>query len=389
MELLEKRIEKLMKFTVHSHINQTLEFNLSLSKDFCTNLLSEDDANDNVLAPASSHTGGSFDGVPYRPLFKRLASALYKSILSRSFVKTYDAVEFIREDVSVRLKEDQWQTLVLENGTRIVEMLKTIVYELHVQEPFFSLLKDGLKTVEGRCAGGKHSRIELGALVLLNKCVVLEVKDVHRYPSFMEMLEAESLLKVLPGVKTIEEGVKIYRQFYTEEQEMSNGVIAICVSTVSPQPYLYMANILSGLGYGGVQSLLGIAHTFGTVFDALPPPRSALLSSFALTYKPKVKGSVLTHGARALAKHAERCGNKYWGTLNGNDDTKNRLAMNVINCLVASCRWSNVHIVPPHGAVYEIRTVDGYGARWSSDGTKFIGFLEPYTEVGYSKGWKH
>ncbi|XP_065866808.1 uncharacterized protein [Euphorbia lathyris] len=386
MQQPSDRIEELVKFTLLSHVNQTLEFDLGLSKDFCTNLL-RDDPDDTVFFPASDI--GSFDGVPNYPLFKRLASALYQSLLSRSFLKTYDDIEFLRKDLSLQMKEEQWQTLILEKGTQIMDMLKTIFYELHVQEPFFSLLKDGLKTVEGRCAGGKHSRIEPGDRVLLNKCMVVEVKDVHRYPSFLEMLEAESLPEVLPGVKTIEEGVKIYRQFYTEEREMSNGVIAICVSKVSPQPYLHTANILSGLGYGGVQSLLGLAHTSGTVFDALQPPRSALLSSFTLTYNPKVKGSVLTHGARALAKHAERSGNKYWGILSGNDDSKNRLAMNVINCLIVSCRWSNVHIVPPHGAVYEIRTTDGYGARWSSDGTKFIGFLEPYMEDGFSKGWKH
>ncbi|XP_065866809.1 uncharacterized protein [Euphorbia lathyris] len=342
MQQPSDRIEELVKFTLLSHVNQTLEFDLGLSKDFCTNLL-RDDPDDTVFFPASDI--GSFDGVPNYPLFKRLASALYQSLLSRSFLKTYDDIEFLRKDLSLQMKEEQWQTLILEKGTQIMDMLKTIFYELHVQEPFFSLLKDGLKTVEGRCAGGKHSRIEPGDRVLLNKCMVVEVKDVHRYPSFLEMLEAESLPEVLPGVKTIEEGVKIYRQFYTEEREMSNGVIAICVSKVSPQPYLHTANILShihdiyviifpsntivneteypcvltqGLGYGGVQSLLGLAHTSGTVFDALQPPRSALLSSFTLTYNPKVKGSVLTHGARALAKHAERSGNKYWGILSGN-----------------------------------------------------------------------
>lgn len=52
------------------------------------------------------------------------------------------------------------------------------------------------------------------------------------------------------------------------------------------------------------------------------------------------------------------------------DSTKNRLAMNVISRLIASCCWSNIHVVPQHGAVFEIRVADGYGARWSKDGTK-------------------
>lgn len=102
------------------------------------------------------------------------------------------------------------------------------------------------------------------------------------------MLEAESLVKVLPGVKTIEEGEQIYRKFYTEEKERSNGVLAICISKIATQPYVTLASILSGLGYVGIQSLLGLSHTAGTISDVLPPPRSALLSSFMLPFKPNV-----------------------------------------------------------------------------------------------------
>ncbi|KAL5057808.1 hypothetical protein RYX36_029412 [Vicia faba] len=44
--------------------------------------------------------------------------------------------------------------------------------------------------------------------------------------------------------------------------------------------------------------------------------------------------------------------------------------MDVINNLIAHCSWMNIHIVPPHGAVFEIRVADGYGARWNEDGSK-------------------
>jgi len=33
-----------------------------------------------------------------------------------------------------------------------------------------------------------------------------------------------------------------------------------------------------------------------------------------------------------------------------------------------------VHIVPPHGVVFEIRVADGYGARWNEDGSKVCGY---------------
>ncbi|KAI5582999.1 hypothetical protein POPTR_007G132100v4 [Populus trichocarpa] len=389
MEKQRERIEELLKFTLESHINQTLEFNLGLSKDFCINLL-EEDPNDMLCHSTPTPTPtDSFDGVALYPLYKRLASALYRSVKSGAVCRTYEKMVFGDKDSNLKQKEENWDQLIKEKGLELINVLEGISCEIHVQEPYFSLLKDGRKTIEGRCATGDYIRIEPGDLILVNKIVVLKVEDVRRYASFSKMLQAENLEKVLPGVKTVEEGVKIYRKFYTEEKEMSNGVLAICVSKLAAQPYLSLASILFGLSYGGVRSLLGLADTGGTVSNALPPPRSTLLSSFIFPYNPNIKGSALTHGARALAKHAERSRDRYWGILGGSDSTKNRLAMNVISRIIASCCWSNIHVVPQHGAVFEIRVADGYGARWSKDGTKFIGFLEPYIEDGHSRGWKH
>ncbi|XP_062173623.1 uncharacterized protein LOC133879087 isoform X2 [Alnus glutinosa] len=370
-------MEELVKFTLESYINETSEIDLGLSKAFCSNLL-EDDPTDPCLA-----TTDSFEGVPPYPLYKRLASSLLDSIDSKAFCRSHCNLTLIPEGSSLKQKENEWQKLVLDKGAKIVNIMKTAVHELHVQEPFFSQLKDGQKTIEGRCAVGDYNRIGSGSMILFNRCVVFEVQDVRRYASFSDMLTAESLAKVLPGVETIEEGVQIYRKFYTEEKERSNGVLAIFVSKVDLQPYICLAALLSGLSYGGVQGLLGLTHTTGTIPDALPPPRSILLSSFMLPC------CTLTHGARALAKHANRSSSKYWGTLKGSDSDKNKLSMDVVCHLIAHCDWLNVHVVPPYGVVFEIRVADGYGARWSKDGSKFIGFLEPYMEDGHSKGWKH
>lgn len=46
--------------------------------------------------------------------------------------------------------------------------------------------------------------------------------------------------------------------------------------------------------------------------------------------------------------------------------------MEVIIRIIGHCRWLNVHFVQPHGPVFEIRISEGYGARWSEDGTKVI-----------------
>ncbi|XP_030940651.1 uncharacterized protein LOC115965547 isoform X2 [Quercus lobata] len=365
---LKDWMEEVVKYTLESHINETLEFDLGLSKSFCSNLLKLDPDD-----PNTSTATESFEGVPPYPLYKRLASALLESINSKAFCRKYSDLNFIPEGSSSKQEENEWKKLVLDKGSEIVNILKSVVHELHVQEPFFSQLKDGKKTIEGRCAIGDYNRIGSGTLICFNKCVVFEVQDAHWYASFSEMLGAESLAKVLPGVETIEEGIQIYRNFYTEEKEKTNGVLAIHVLKVDVQPYACLATLLSVLSYGGVQGLLGLTHTTGTIPNALPPPRSTLLSSFTLPYKPNVEGCTLTHGARALAKHANRSTSKYWGTLEGSDYDKNGLAMDVVCHVIEHCGWLNVHIVPPHGAVFEIRVADGYGARWSKDGCKHLG----------------
>ncbi|XP_058748790.1 uncharacterized protein LOC131621758 isoform X2 [Vicia villosa] len=336
---LSECLPELVKFTLTSHSHL-----LNFETGFCSTLLKQDSAS----SSPSSDFESSLEGVPPYPLHNRLASALLRCMVSQSFSSTSCNLEMMNnefENSSMQQKHNEWQKLILDKGSEIVNVLKSVSFELHVQEPFFTQLKDGLKTIEGRCATAKYNRIELGNLILLNKSLVFEVQGVRRYPSFFDMLETEDLGKVLPGVENVKEGVKIYRRFYTEEMEQANGVLAISVSKLSVQPCTSLASLLSEKS--------------------------------------------LTHGARALAKHACRSSSGYWGSLVGNDSNKNRLAMDVINNLIAHCCWMNIHIVPPHGAVFEIRVADGYGARWNEDGSKFIGFLEPYMQDGHSKGWKH
>ncbi|TYK29256.1 RNA-binding ASCH domain protein, putative isoform 2 [Cucumis melo var. makuwa] len=122
-------------------------------------------------------------------LYKDLVSALLKSVSEASCGSLDDL-------------EDKEECNEIAEG-RAELVLKTVNFELHVQEPFFTQLKDGLKRVEGRCAAGNYNRIQSGALILFNKCLLFEVQDVRQYPSFYAMLKAESLDNVLPGVKTL------------------------------------------------------------------------------------------------------------------------------------------------------------------------------------------
>ena len=98
--------------------------------------------------------------------------------------------------------------------------------------PWFDLAKSCVKTIEGRLCKDKFAVIKPNDNWIIfnhdkSNHFFVRVKEVIRYNSFEEYLSQEGLKRTLPNIRTIEEGVQIYRQFYTEEQEASYGIIAI------------------------------------------------------------------------------------------------------------------------------------------------------------------
>ncbi|KAH0927996.1 hypothetical protein HID58_020252 [Brassica napus] len=226
-------MEPLLRFTLRSHLDETVQsLDLDLPRDLCFHLLEEDDT-DSTEEPATAR-------------YKILARALSECLTSEEHCLSVD------KGSNFENYSNPFHSL----GHDLVHMLKKVNFELHVQEPYFTQLKDGLKTTEGRCAVGDYMRISSGSFILFNKCLLLQVQDVRYYTSFSEMLRVEGLSKVLPGVETIEEGVGVYRNFYPEEKERMNGVVAIRVVKPVEQPYAALAGVLSELKSTGIKALL-------------------------------------------------------------------------------------------------------------------------------------
>ena len=105
--------------------------------------------------------------------------------------------------------------------------------EFECCDPWFGFLKSGRKVVEGRINNKKYNNLKEGDLIKMTKeseYISLKVNNINKYGSFREMLENETLERVLPEVESIDDGVKIYREFYSEEVEKEKGVLAIdCV----------------------------------------------------------------------------------------------------------------------------------------------------------------
>jgi ASC-1-like (ASCH) protein len=134
-------------------------------------------------------------------------------------------------------------------------------HELSVQKEYFLKIRDGFKTVEGRAGKvdtennihenykerttsfkiGDQIRFKISGNeklsrskdMIVSENVTCEITGVLFYDTFKEMLVESGLSNCLPGVKSIEEGVRIYRGFNGyQKREERYGVIAIHVKVL-------------------------------------------------------------------------------------------------------------------------------------------------------------
>jgi hypothetical protein len=149
-----------------------------------------------------------------------------------------------------------------------------------------------------------------------------------------------------------------------------------------------LLSILKCLGRRGLLDLLGMRKTVGTA-DRWPPPRRTMENTFQQRHSPETS-SVLTVGARALAKHSHRDQTTtWWGVCTGSEQAKNDNASKVMKRVLDGATWINIHQLPHDVTVIEARQENGYGIRWSADGLQFRGFLEPQMIDGHEIGWRH
>ncbi|KAK7860707.1 hypothetical protein CFP56_033221, partial [Quercus suber] len=64
----------------------------------------------------------SFKGVPPYPLSKRLASTLLESINSKDICRSESGLKFFHEGSSLKQEENEWQKLVLDKESEIVNV---------------------------------------------------------------------------------------------------------------------------------------------------------------------------------------------------------------------------------------------------------------------------
>jgi len=105
-----------------------------------------------------------------------------------------------------------------------------MLYRTSVSEPWFSLIASGVKTCEGRLWKGAFRIMEVGDVLEFyhgERVCRAVITEMARYDTFGTYLLGEGLERCLPGVESLEEGVAVYRQYYSEEEEKMYGVVGI------------------------------------------------------------------------------------------------------------------------------------------------------------------
>ncbi len=109
------------------------------------------------------------------------------------------------------------------------------IKDINVSEPWFSLIQNGYKSIEGRLKKGTFASLKKKDIIRFknnDKSFLCKIVNIVEYKTFEEYLSQEGLARTLPGTKTIHNGVQIYYQYYTKEQEKEFGILAIHIKLI-------------------------------------------------------------------------------------------------------------------------------------------------------------
>lgn len=108
-----------------------------------------------------------------------------------------------------------------------------VVFTKTLSEPWFTLVKIGVKKCEGRLNDGAFAQMKKGDIIIFEndnfgrRSFSCKITAITNYPTFKQYLETETLARCLPGIDSIHEGTRVYYKYYKKEDEQRFGVRAI------------------------------------------------------------------------------------------------------------------------------------------------------------------
>jgi len=110
-------------------------------------------------------------------------------------------------------------------------------YRLTLKNPYLGQIKSGTKTIEGRINSGIMRRLRDGDIINFynhSDNVTCRIVRITSYPSFFTMLDQEGVQACLPGVRSTEEGARIYDRIPNyADRAKRNGVLAIALEKIT------------------------------------------------------------------------------------------------------------------------------------------------------------
>ena len=106
-------------------------------------------------------------------------------------------------------------------------------YSEHLSEPWFSFVALKIKTVEGRKNKGKFKDMKIGEIIewynddFEPRKVLTKIVNKYEYKTFEAYLNALGLQNCLPGMPSMEHGLSVYYKYFTKQEELEYGVVAI------------------------------------------------------------------------------------------------------------------------------------------------------------------
>jgi ASC-1-like (ASCH) protein len=114
-----------------------------------------------------------------------------------------------------------------------------VEYKKNLSEPWFSLIKLGIKKYEGRLNKGDFAKMNKGDILIFEnndfgflRSFRCRIKNTKKFDTFQQFLQTKTLKKCLPGIDTIDNGVKVYYKYYTKHDEEKYKIISIRMKVV-------------------------------------------------------------------------------------------------------------------------------------------------------------
>ena len=109
----------------------------------------------------------------------------------------------------------------------------------NLSEPWFSLVKLGLKKCEGRLNRGSFAEIKKGDIIKFEnnefsfkRSFEVKITSLKHYNTFEEYLQNETLEKCLPGIEKLKDGVNVYYKYFSPEDENDYKIIAFRIKVL-------------------------------------------------------------------------------------------------------------------------------------------------------------